>query len=104
MVIYLPKLASLQNIHEFLGKKVIYPLSFQFLATNLFKIIDTYIELYFLVFLFLKYLFIWLRRVLVAAGGLLSCGMRTLSCSMHVESTSLTRDGTRALCIGSLES
>ena len=33
-----------------------------------------------------------------------SCGMQTLSCSMHVESSSPTRDGTRAPCIGSAES
>ena len=50
------------------------------------------------------YLFIWLHRVLVAAGGLLSCGMWTLSCGMHVGSSSLTRDRTRAACIGSTES
>ena len=58
--------------------------------------------------------FIWLCRVLVAsgrllscgslppylwqtdslgvAGGLLKCGMRTLSYSIHVESSSLARD------------
>ena len=29
-------------------------------------------------FYFLKYLFIWLRRVLVAARGLSSCGARAL--------------------------
>ena len=50
------------------------------------------------------YLFIGFRWVLVAAGGLLSCGMQTLSCSMHVGSSSLTRDRTRAPCIGSTES
>ena len=43
------------------------------------------------------YLFIWLRWVLVAAHGLLSCGM-------HVGSSSLTRNGTRAPCTGSAES
>ena len=32
----------------------------------------------------------------VAAGGLLSCGMQTLSCGMHVGSGSLTRGGTQA--------
>ena len=42
------------------------------------------------------YLFIWLCLVLIAAGGLLSCGMRTLSCGMHVGSSSLTRDQTWA--------
>ena len=54
------------------------------------------------------YLFIWMRRVLVAACGLLSCGMqtlscgmRTLSCGMHVGSSSWTRDRTQAPCIGS---
>ena len=34
----------------------------------------------------------------------LSCGMQTLSCGMHVGSSSLTRDRTRAPCIGSMES
>ena len=61
-------------------------------------------------FFFFIYLFIWLCWVLVVTGGLLSCGslfscgMRTLSCSMHVGSSPLTRDRTRALCIGSTES
>ena len=50
------------------------------------------------------YLFIWLPRVLVAAGGLLSCGMRTLTCGMHVGSSSLTRDRTPTRCIGSMTS
>ena len=47
-----------------------------------------------------------LRQVgsLVADCRLLSCGMRTLSCSMHVGSSSLTRDRTQAPCIGSVES
>ena len=58
--------------------------------------------------LFLKnifiYLFIWLHRVLVVAGGLLGCGTWTLSCGMHVGSSSLTRDWTWAPCIGSAES
>ena len=49
-------------------------------------------------------LFIWLLWVLVAAGRLLSCGMGTLSCGTHVGSNSLTRDRTRAPCIGSMES
>ena len=40
---------------------------------------------------------LWLHRVLVAAGTLLSCGMR-------VGSSSLTRDPTRAPCTGSVES
>ena len=42
--------------------------------------------------LFFLYLVIWLHWVLVAARGLFSCGMRTLSCGMHVGSSSLTRD------------
>ena len=42
-------------------------------------------------------------QVLVAAGGLLSCSMQTLSCSMHVGPSSLTRDRTQAPCIGSME-
>ena len=41
---------------------------------------------------------------LVVVYELLSRGMRTLSCSMHVRSSSLTRDRTRAPCIGSTES
>ena len=49
-------------------------------------------------------LFIWLHWVLVAAGRFLSCGMRTLSCSMHVGSSSLTRDRNWAPCVGSMES
>ena len=55
-------------------------------------------------FKYLFYLFIWLCRVLVAAGGLLSCGIWTLSWGMPVGSSSLTRDWTRAACIGSVES
>ena len=47
---------------------------------------------------FLYYLFIYL----VALG--LSGSMQTLSCSMHVGSSPLTRDRTRAHCIGSMES
>ena len=49
------------------------------------------------------YLF-WLHRVLVAACGIFSCGMQNLSCGMHAGSNSLTRDRTRAPCIGSTES
>ena len=55
-------------------------------------------------FFFNIYLFIWLCQVLVAAGGLLSCGIQTLSCGMHVGSSSLTRDQTQAPSIGSAES
>ena len=36
--------------------------------------------------------------------GLLSCGMQTPICVMHVGSSSLTRDRTQAPCIGSMES
>ena len=54
-------------------------------------------KLVFLSFFFNIYLFIWLRQVLLAAGGLLSCGMQ-------VGSSSLTRDQTRVPCIGSTES
>ncbi|XP_060164404.1 protein archease isoform X2 [Globicephala melas] len=43
-------------------------------------------------------------QVLVAVRRLLSCGMWTLSCSMHVGSSSLTSDRTWAPCIGSVES
>ena len=46
----------------------------------------------------------WLLQVLVAVHRLLSCGMWTLSCSMHAGSSSLTSDRTWALCIGSVES
>ena len=49
-------------------------------------------------FFFNIYLFIYL----VALG--LSCGMWTLSCGMHVGSSSLTKDRTRAPCLGSAES
>ena len=45
---------------------------------------------------------LWLTSSLVAARGLLSCGMRTLSCGMHVGSSS--PDQTWAPCIGSAES
>ena len=38
---------------------------------------------------------------LVAAHGLLRFGLRTLSCGMHVGSSSLTRDQTQAPCFGS---
>ena len=70
---------------------------------------------YLFIILYLFYLFIlvvpglscgrwapWLRLVgsLVAAGGLLSCDMWTLSCGVHVGSSSLTRDRTRIPCIG----
>ena len=49
-----------------------------------------------LVYIFFNiYLFIWLHRVLVAAGGFLSCGMRTLSCGMHEGSSSLASDRTQ---------
>ena len=49
-------------------------------------------------FFFYIYLFIYL----VALG--LSGSMQTLSCGMHVGSSPLTRDWTRAHCIGSMES
>ena len=48
-------------------------------------------------------IFILLYWVLLVAGGLLSCGMQTPSCSMHVGSSSLTRDRTWAPCVGSVE-
>ena len=63
---------------------------------------------FFLIFHSFIYLF-WLRYVLVAARGIFvaacliaACGL--LSCSMHVGSSSLTRDRTQAPCIGSVES
>ena len=59
---------------------------------------------YYIDWFYFIYLFIWLHQILVEAPGLPSCGMRTLSCSMHVGSSSLTRDWTQAPCIGSTES
>ena len=44
------------------------------------------------------YIFIYLFIYLVAPA--LSCGMRTLSCGMHVGSSSLTRDRTQAPALG----
>ena len=61
--------------------------------------LDNYLSLF-----LKKYLFICLHWVFVVAGGLLSCGMWTLSCSMHVGSSSLTRGQTWAPCTGSAES
>ena len=49
-------------------------------------------------------LFILLNRVLVVAGRLLSCSMQTLSCGIHVGSSSLTRDQTQAPYTGGMES
>ena len=57
-----------------------------------------YLFIYYFIYLF------WLHWVFVAASGLLSCGMRTFSCGMHVGSSFPTRDQTRAPCIGSMES
>ena len=57
-------------------------------------------------FFYFKYLFIYFGCVgssLLHVGSF-SCGMRTLSCGMLVGSSSLTRDLTRAPCIGSTES
>ena len=59
---------------------------------------------YFVIIIFNIYLFIWLRWVSVTARRIFSCGMRDLSCGTHVRSSCLTRDGTRAPCIGSTES
>ena len=56
-----------------------------------------------LLLFYLNYLF-RLCWVLVAACGIFSWGIRTLSCSMHAGSSSLTRDQTRAPCIGSTDS
>ena len=63
-------------------------------------------------FFIFTYLFIYLvapglscsRRAHVRLVGSFSCGMRTLGCGMHVGSSSLTRDRTRAPGIGSAES
>ena len=57
-------------------------------------------------YFYLFYLF-WLCRALVAARGIffyLVVACRLLSCGMHVGSSSLTRDGTWAPCLGSAES
>ena len=45
-----------------------------------------------------------LTSSLFVARGLLSCGMGTLSCGIHVGSSSLTRDRTPVPCTGSVES
>ena len=45
-----------------------------------------------------------LQGSLVAARGFLNCGMQTLSCGIHVGSSSLFRDRTQAPCIGTAES
>ena len=45
----------------------------------------------------------WLLFIYLVALGV-SCGMWTLSCSMHMGSSSLTRDQTWTPCIGSVES
>ena len=42
----------------------------------------------------------WHVCSLVAAWGLLSCSMQTLSCGMHVRFSSLTRDRTHIPCTG----
>ena len=55
------------------------------------------LKVYWFIYLFKKYLFIYL-----AALGL-SCGMWDLQL-WHVESSSLTRDQTRAPCVGTAES
>ena len=61
-------------------------------------------NLFFFLLFFSFLFFFWLHQVLVAVRGLLSCGMRALSCGMHMGSSSLTRDQTRAPCLGSSES
>ena len=84
----------------------------------------------FLIFFFFLILLFFLKKNILAALGLscgtrdlhrsmwdllvvargnfffffFSCGMQTLSCSKHVGSSSLSRDRTRAPCIGSTES
>ena len=66
--------------------------------------------IFFLIFIYLIFILaapglscgMW--DLLVAAGSLLSCSMSTLSCGMHVGSSSLTRDRTWAPCTGSMES
>ena len=55
-------------------------------------------------FFFNIYLFIQAAPGLSCSTRDLHYGMRDLSCGMHVGSSSLTRDQTRAPCIGSVES
>ena len=65
-----------------------------------------------LLFIFYLFILFWLCRVLVVARGIFSCGTQDLlvaacgllSCGMHVGSSSPTRDRTQAPCIGSAES
>ena len=52
-------------------------------------------------FIYFLLLFLIIFIYLVALG--LSCGMQTLSCTMHVGSRFLTRDRTCTPCIGSME-
>ena len=56
----------------------------------------------FILFYFLKNIYFGCTWVLVA--GSFSCGMWTLSCGMHVGSSSPTRDRICTPCIGSVES
>ena len=58
---------------------------------------------FFLIFIYLHWPLV-VAGSLVAARGLLSCGMQTLSRGMHVGSSSLTRDRTWVPYIGSTES
>ena len=53
---------------------------------------------------FKKYVCVWLRRVLLVACAIFSCGMWTLSCKQHVGSRSLNRHWTWAPCIRRAES
>ena len=58
-----------------------------------------------LFFFFNIYLFIWLCRVLVAARRIFSCGTQALLVATCMRDlNSLSRDRTRAPCIGSAES
>ena len=53
---------------------------------------------------FLNFIYLFILAVLGHGTWDLSCGMQTLSWSMHAGSSSLTRDRTWAPCTGSMES
>ena len=62
---------------------------------NFFK---KYLFIYYFIYLF------WLCRVVVEAHRIFAAACRLLSCSMHVGSSSLTRDQIQVPCTGSMES
>ena len=57
------------------------------------------------IYLFMCFIYLfWLHQVLVAARGIFIAACGLLSWGMHAGSSSPTRDGTQAPCIGSAES